>query len=286
MDDIQKLHVRVVPLGAQPRRVAHCSEARCIAVAVEAGDPGSAAAAATEAERNYIQLFSDTTFERGGVFRLEPQELALSLAAVSLPVSASSSGRQEFLVAGTAFVLSDEDEPSRGRVLVLRVDDATTGRPSLHLVAQRDTKGGVFALAVVAGGHLAAGVNGRVSVLSLTSRESSATSSDDDAYTLTQECSLGGHTLALYLDGHGDFLLVGDLMKSISLLRYEFLHFVLPTRGSHVYVIHATCRYRVADNALEEVAAEPSDLWMTAVAMLDETTYVGAQADHNLFTGT
>lgn len=48
IDEIQKLHIRTVPLGEQPRRIAHQEAARAFAVAVEATDysaPDSEAAA-------------------------------------------------------------------------------------------------------------------------------------------------------------------------------------------------------------------------------------------------
>ena len=64
-----------------------------------------------------------------------------------------------------------------------------------------------------------------------------------------------------YLETRGDFILVGDMMKSLSLLRYR------PEAGM-----------------LEEVAADPGQAWMTAIAMLDDATFLGADADLNLFS--
>lgn len=64
-----------------------------------------------------------------------------------------------------------------------------------------------------------------------------------------------------YLETRGDFILVGDMMKSLSLLRYR------PEAGM-----------------LEEVAADPGQAWMTAIAMLDDGTFLGADADLNLFS--
>jgi len=47
------------------------------------------------------------------------------------------------------------------------------------------------------------------------------TESTADGFELKQECEHGGHILALYLAARGDFIVVGDLMKSISLLVYK-----------------------------------------------------------------
>jgi hypothetical protein len=67
-----------------------------------------------------------------------------------------------------------------------------------------------------------------------------------------------------YLDARGDFLVVGDLMKSITVLRYNTASGGAPS--------------------LESVGSEPSANWMTAVAMLDDATFVGAEHHFNLFT--
>lgn len=44
---------------------------------------------------------------------------------------------------------------------------------------------------------------------------------DDGSKELASECSHHGHIIALYLASRGDFIIVGDLMKSISLLVYK-----------------------------------------------------------------
>lgn len=44
---------------------------------------------------------------------------------------------------------------------------------------------------------------------------------DDGSHELQSECGHHGHILALYVQTHGDFIVVGDLMKSISLLIYK-----------------------------------------------------------------
>ena len=56
-------------------------------------------------------------------------------------------------------------------------------------------------------------------------------------------------------------LCVGDLMKSISLLLYK-----------------------AEESQLELRARDYSSNWMTAVQMLDDDTYLGAENSYNLFT--
>jgi DNA damage-binding protein 1 len=62
--------------------------------------------------------------------------------------------------------------------------------------------------------------------------------------------------MALFLKTHGNFIVVGDLMKSISLLKYN-----------------------EASSSLEEVARDYNTNWMTALHVLkDGGLYLGAGA--------
>ena len=50
---------------------------------------------------------------------------------------------------------------------------------------------------------------------------------DDGTRELQSECGHHGHILALYVQTHGDFIVIGDLMKSISLLIYKVNYLML-----------------------------------------------------------
>lgn len=287
-------------------------------------------------ERCFIRLVDETSYNRVASYPLDPNEIVISMTTMKLPLAAgtgngsaastsasssasgsASASEGEHLIVGTAYVEEDEEEPSRGRILVLRVVPVAEGTGigaeegsdrAIQLVAHRETKGGVFSLATLSEGtRLAAGINSKVQVykwgtssagtgtgsaggakpkttgigaVSASAALSSSSSSSASAATgfggfgsasgavsrptLIPECGFSGNTLALYMDsrgGGGDFLLVGDLMKSMALLRY------VP-----------------AESRLEEVACDPSHNWMTAVAMLDDGTFVGAEHHYNMFT--
>lgn len=62
---------------------------------------------------------------------------------------------------------------------------------------------------------------------------------------LQNECSHQGHIMALYLKAQGEYLLVGDLVRSVSLLKY-----------------------RVAENTLEEVARDFNSNYMRAIEIV------------------
>ena len=80
--------------------------------------------------------------------------------------------------------------------------------------AEKETKGAVYNLNGF-NGKLLAGVNNKVILYSWKA------GMDDDSHELAHECSHSGHILALYVTVRGEHILVGDLMKSMSLLVYK-----------------------------------------------------------------
>jgi len=96
----------------------------------------------------------------------------------------------------------------QGRILVFLVEDG-----KLQLVAEKEVKGAVYNLNAF-NGKLLAGINQKIALYKWTLR-------DDVTRELQYESSHHGHILALYVQSRGDFIVVGDLMKSISLLIYK-----------------------------------------------------------------
>lgn len=83
----------------------------------------------------------------------------------------------------------------------------------LQLIAEKETKGSVYSLNAF-NGKLLAAINQKIQLYKWTLR-------DDGTRELQSECGHHGHILALYVQTRGDFIVVGDLMKSISLLIYK-----------------------------------------------------------------
>lgn len=227
--------------------MAHYPPARCVAVAVEATIPAApappAAAAAAAAPRiegveaGILRCFDDATFEPlpGAVLELDPHELVTSLSAAYLgiptvegsggpaggdmrdgdaaaPSGGSSSAAGSYLVVGTSYVLDDEEEPSRGRILVLRVTGAGAER-RLRIEASREVSGGVLRVAPFVGGRLVVAINSKVQVYTWAALQSgggrrrgaagasgaaaAAPIAEEGAFGLVPECGFAGHTLAL-----------------------------------------------------------------------------------------
>ncbi|CAK0908439.1 unnamed protein product [Prorocentrum cordatum] len=153
----------------------------------------------------------------------------------------------EHLAVGTALVRADEPEPSTGRV---RLYAGRAG--SLTLAGLLEVPGAVYALLPFQG-MLLGSVNNRVVLWRRVSAPASATG---PALELREVCAHTGSIMALHLQAMGDRILVGDLMQSAKLLRYD------PVAAS-----------------LVEVAQDASTSWLTAVEMLSEDVFLCAD-DH------
>ena len=77
---------------------------------------------------------------------------------------------------------------------------------------------------------------------------------------LHHDCGHHTHIAALYLKSMGDFLLVGDVLRSVTLLQYK-----------------------ASDGVLEEVARDFNSNWMTAVEVISEEKFLGTDDHGNLF---
>jgi DNA damage-binding protein 1 len=216
---------------------------------------------------------------------------------------ASLSTFKQYLLIGTAYAYPDEDEPSNGRILVISCsnsngsDNAThtakdTNPGGMHSrfvrrVTEMQVHGGVYSMCAFYGGTILATINSKTQLCMLVE---SASSSDIPELKFV---GTGHHghilsTVVRCMGGHGRSLLdtddvnmsktpgtkgksraqgekemiaiVGDLMRSISVIKYYPKHQVL-----------------------EEVARDYNANWTTAVDMLSDNIYLGAEHWNNLF---
>lgn len=131
--------------------------------------------------------FLDADMNKIFTFDLEPLEQGMSIAACSFYDEDASKASKQFIVVGTAYVVPNEIEPSKGRILVFAIDspergvdvhadgtdannvsasameltDGAAHMASVSLVCERATKAAVFSL-VTAGGRLVAGIGAKV----------------------------------------------------------------------------------------------------------------------------
>ena len=174
MEQIQKLHVRTVPLNEMPRRIAYqeSSKTYCATtVRYDVDDNGD------EVELNLVRLFDEQTFETLDTYKLQQFESGCSITSMQFNDQGPT-----YYVVGTAFALPTEEEPTRGRIVVLSVVDQR-----LHVIAEVDTRGAVYSMEAFQGKVLV-GINSRVALFRLTDQ--------GNVCELKLECDHGGHILA------------------------------------------------------------------------------------------
>ncbi|KAL4282364.1 hypothetical protein GQ457_03G000600 [Hibiscus cannabinus] len=238
IDDIQKLHIRTIPLGEHARRICHQEQSRTFAICSLKNQ-----STADESEMHFVRLLDDQTYDFISTYPLDTYEYGCSILSCSF-----SDDLNVYYCVGTAYVLPEENEPTKGRILVFIVEEG-----KLQLITEKETKGAVYSLNAF-NGKLLAAINQKIQLYKWMLRE-------DGTREIQSECGHHGHILALYVQTRGDFIVVGDLMKSISLLIYKH-----------------------EEGAIEERARDYNANWMSAVEILDDDVYLGAENNFNLLT--
>ncbi|KAF3832935.1 hypothetical protein F7725_026600, partial [Dissostichus mawsoni] len=263
IDEIQKLHIRTVPLY---ERICYQEVSQCFGVLssrVEIQDVSgttsavrpSASTQALSSSVSSSKLFPSSTSPHETSFGEEvevhsllvvdqhtlkflPSEYALSMVSCRLGKDPSV-----YFIVGTAMVYPEEAEPKQGRIIVFHYTDG-----KLQTVAEKEVKGAVYSM-VEFNGKLLASINSTVRLYEWTAEKE-----------LRTECNHYNNIMALYLKTKGDFILVGDLMRSVLLLAYK------PMEGN-----------------FEEIARDFNPNWMSAVEILDDDNFLGAENAFNLF---
>lgn len=104
IDDIQKLHIRSIPLGEHARRICHQEQSRTFAICSVKYNQSSP----EDSEMHFIRLLDDQTFEFISTYPLDTYEYACSILSCSF-----SDDNNVYYCVGTAYVLPDENEPTK-----------------------------------------------------------------------------------------------------------------------------------------------------------------------------
>lgn len=206
--------------------------------------------------------------------------MILDVTSVSMCTSSSSSGEnyKPFILIGTAYSYPDEDEPSQGRVLVVECNSGESGNLKsesedemvtrfVRHVTQMPTRGGVYSITPFYGGTVMITVNSKTHLCKLNL-------SDNEIGELTLVgAGHHGHMISLYCKSLADEMslkggssggkqlaIVGDLMRSISLVEYLPKHQVI-----------------------EELARDYNSNFCTSIEMLTDNIYLGSENFANLF---
>jgi hypothetical protein len=106
IDDIQKLHIRTVPLGEHPCRISHQEHSRTFAICSAKYSPSGSNG--EDMETHYVRLIDDQTFEIISSFALDPYENGCSIITCSFTDDFNA-----YYCVGTAYALPEESEPSK-----------------------------------------------------------------------------------------------------------------------------------------------------------------------------
>ncbi|KAL3321308.1 DNA damage-binding protein 1 [Cichlidogyrus casuarinus] len=302
VDEIKKLHIRTIPLEETPRRLALQKETNSLAVISfrqEIHRTGigfrplrSSISLNTKVHRTTSQLpktappsapysdnkncvidvssmliFDKTCLELQAVhtfyYHQSLFEQATSITSMKLQsklpqsesldsVAETSGDNAEDVyvyVVGTAFILESEREPSRGRIHVFRWDEASARLTTLIV---HDVAGAPYRL-IDFNGKLLAAINSSVRLFEICPQTNS----------LKFLCSHNENITVLNLKCRNDYVLAGDIMKSLTLL----LH-------------------RPNVQSFDVIGMHRDSRWVTSCEILDDDNFLGAEANQNLFVVT
>ncbi len=167
IDEIQKLHIRTVPLGMQPRRISYINRARLFTVLISSSGGGH-----DQEGQSCVLFLDDKLFNTIRTYVLDPCEEATSSCVATLggtphrgngggnngsdsrgkngsSSSSSSSSQEEYIIVGTAYLMPGPDnfEPTSGRILVFRVKGEGAER-QVHLVTEKEIDGCAYCMEV------------------------------------------------------------------------------------------------------------------------------------------
>eukprot|EP01134_Creolimax_fragrantissima_P006011 CFRG6011T1 len=305
IDEIEKLHIRTIPLGEMPRRISHMESTATLAVA---SILTTLDADFREVDNTKLRLHDEQTFELLDSYEFEPTEDVCSMCVITFSdegtnaksksslktdtnmgtnekdgsvspnlkpiqtrtraptgggtsksasmdecegVDGDTPMSTEYYAVGTAFVVPSEDEPRKGRVYLFEVVDG-----KLKKVLFKEFKSASYAMCVCSG-RLLVSHGSKLGLYSLRKSESDG----KECKELSLEYSYHGGIIYLYVKARGDFVLAGDLMKSVSLLAN-----------------------RSANGQIELIASDYDSKFMTAVELLDDDHFLGSESGYNIFT--
>ncbi|KAL7062814.1 hypothetical protein AAHC03_01676 [Spirometra sp. Aus1] len=278
VDEIQKLHVRSIPLEETPRRLALQSETGSLGVICnrqEVFQEGvgfkavrSSASLSTKVPKThssvpktvpscvsttmpkfrdievsslliYNQANLELQFAHTFYFSNSLLETAISIASINLEAK-----NTVVYAVGTALIVKGEYEPTKGRIHLFRWDPENA---RLETLLVHDVNGAVYRI-IDFNGRILAGISSSVRLFDV----------KDDSLRLAS--SFNENITVLFLRSKGDFVLIGDLMRSLTLLLYK----------SNM-------------NNFETVGRHRCPRWTTSVEILDDEHFLAAETEGNIF---
>ncbi|KAF7492574.1 DNA damage-binding protein 1 [Sarcoptes scabiei] len=271
IDQIQKLHIRSVYLNETPRRITYQKSTQTFGVITMRHDildsdgkptnnrPSASLCAqsifakpvivpyrktnstiSSLSSPNEIELYSllvidQTTFEVLHAFQLMINENAISVLSCTL-------NGEEYYIVGTTYIHSDEIEPKDGRLIMLKLFNNR-----LSVVLEKDLNGVPYAMAEF-NGKLLVAVNSSVRLFEFTGT------------ALNQETSIYTSVLTIFIKTQGDFVLIGDVVRSFSLYTYN-----------------------ASSGSFTLIANDHKTSWLSSMEIINDETFIGSDNSFNIF---
>ncbi|KAF2739090.1 DNA damage-binding protein 1 [Polyplosphaeria fusca] len=198
---------------------------------------------------SHFKLVDEILFKELDTYPLNEEELVESVMRCELPDGAG--GFAERFVVGTAYLDDQNATAGRGRILILEV----TEDKQLKVVAEIAVKGGCRCLSMCEGKIVAA----LIKTVVIYKVEYSTASTPNLVKAATYRCS----TAPIDMTVNGSLITIADLMKSVVVVEYK--------QGQ-----------TGLSDTLTEVARHFQTTWSTAVAEIDQNTYLESDAEGNL----
>lgn len=198
---------------------------------------------------SHFKLVDEIQFKELDTFMLKEQELVESVIRCELPDGSGLTA--ERFVVGTAYLDEQNAVAERGRILVLEVTEDRV----LKLVTELAVKGGCRCLAICEGKLVAALVK-TIVIYDVNFRSESKPE-------LVKAASFRCSTAPIDITVNGSLITIADLMKSAVIIEY--------TRGE-----------TGVPDTLKEVGRHFQTKWATAIAEVDENTFLESDAEGNL----
>ena len=253
IDTERRTHVRTLPMGETVRRIAYSSKERAFGI----GCINRELFKGEEIITSSFRLVEDVMFgEMGKSFVLRDQngpELIECVIRAELPTEYGDNEPAERFVVGTSYLNDESAQESdvRGRILVFGVDS----QRNPYLVAAHVLKGACRRVAILDGKILAA--------LTKTVVMYQYTETTETSASLSKLATYRTSTCPIDLNITGNIIAVSDLMKSVSLVEYQPGKEGLPDKLIEVCRHHQSC-------------------WSTAIAHIEDGSYLESDAEGNL----
>lgn len=134
----------------------------------------------------------------------------------------NSEVRVQLFVVGTMYVLDEESEPSRGRLLLLQLAGAHSDVRELKFLGETVVNNAAYQVRAMPDhrGRVAATVGNQLVVFTM-QPDPAAASGSGPRRAFEVECKHKTLLFAVYLAVHESTLIVGDLMQSVGIFTYD-----------------------------------------------------------------